>query len=79
MSGFLGLFSGFSRFPILIPPTVSTSCYFIFSFIRFMPSFTSFMVRKNSCFGAPPVYKQPAALEDEAGCAPSATPLDLEP
>ena len=56
-----GVFLGALTFLHFHPKTFSTfnppsSCHFIFSFIHFMSSFTSFMVRKNCWFGAPPVY-----------------------
>ena len=54
VSGFLGFYSRFSTFslnssykhsPLF---NLSSSCYFIFSFLHFMSSFTSFTVRNNS-------------------------------
>ena len=50
--GIFGVFpvspvSSHQRSPFFNSPT---SCHFIFSFIHFMSSFTSFMVRKNSWF-----------------------------
>ena len=61
MSRFSMFFLGFSNFSNFILPTRSsfqspTSYHFIFSFIHFMSSFTSFMVRKNNQFGTPPIY-----------------------
>ena len=64
-------YSGISCFPIFNPPTLSTlnslpptSRNFIFSFIDFMPSFTSFMLGKIVGFGVSSVYNLAGCLSD---------------
>ena len=60
MSGFLGIFSNFFRFPNLIPPTFlifQSPLHVIFSFVYFMSSFTCLLLGKiTSWFATPPVY-----------------------
>ena len=65
------------QYSSLFKPTPS-SCHFIFSYINFMSSFTSFTVTKNSCFGASPVYNREVGGGGEEGRSPSAPPLVSE-